>query len=101
MELELELIEFQAGQVALPGSDESCGYILSKTSCQDEVYERSAVKTTGWRLMAVLVQGDVDAVRSTAISFGRTAASGIGASCGLPVKDWTDVGNFEAIQSNS
>ena len=51
--------------------------------------------------MAVLGQGDVNAARSTAISFGRTAASGIGASSELAVKDWTGVGNFEVIQSNS
>ena len=50
--------------------------------------------------MAVLVQGDVNAARSTAISFGRTAASGIGASRELAVKGWTSVGNFEVIQSN-
>ena len=39
--------------------------------------------------MAVLVQGGVNAARSTAISFGRTAASGIGDSSELVVKDWT------------
>ena len=51
--------------------------------------------------MAVLVQGDVDAARSTAISFGRTAASGIGASSEPAVKDWTVNRNFEVIQSYS
>ena len=94
-------MSLRLGKLPCRGPTESCGYFLSKTSCQEEVYESSAVKTTGWRLMAVLVQGDVDAARSTAISFGRTAASGIGASSGLVVKDWTDVGNLEVIQSNS
>ena len=51
--------------------------------------------------MAVLVQGDVNAARSTAISFGRTAASGIGASSELAFKDLTGVGNFDVFQSNS
>ena len=51
--------------------------------------------------MAVLVEEDADAARSTAISFGRTAASGIGASRELAVKGWTGVGYFEVVQSNS
>ena len=65
------------------------------------MYQRSAVKMTGRRLVAVLVQEDADAARSMAISFGRTAASGIGASRELAVNGRTGVGYFEGVQSNS